>query len=109
VLLAVWIALGIAALAIAGAGVSAGRSALAAVRDLRRFRGSVSTELGDLTGRVERLSERAEHTPTRRTDLDRSLARLRASLAQLAVLRTALDEATDAPGRLIALYPRKRA
>jgi hypothetical protein len=108
-LLAVWIALGVAFLAVAGAGVSAGRAALAAVSDFRGFRGSVSTELAGLTARLELLSERAERTPTRRTDLERSLARLRASLAELAVLRSALDEATDAPGRLLALYPRKRA
>jgi hypothetical protein len=107
VLIPVWIALAIAVVAVAGAGVSAGRAALAAWRDLRRFSGAASTGLGDLGDRLERLSERAERTPGRRGDLDRSLARLRGSLAELAVLRSALDEATGAAGRLTALYPRK--
>lgn len=107
VLLAVWIALGIFVLAVAGSGVSAGRAALAAARDLRGFRGSVSTELGDLTGRLERLAERAARTPRERGDLDAAVARLEASLARLRVLRSALDETTGAAAGLRALYPRK--
>ena len=38
----------------------------------------------------------------------RLLGRFEVSLARLRVLRAALDEATDVPGRLVALYPRKR-
>jgi hypothetical protein len=106
-LLAVWIALAIAVLAVAGAGVSAGRAALSAWRDLRRFRGSVSTELGDLTSRLERRGECAARTPRRDDGLEAALTRLGVSLARVRVLRSALDEAIDAPGRLIALYPRK--
>ena len=71
VLLAVWVALGIFVLAVVGAGVSAGRAALTALREVRRFRGSASTELADLTARLERMSERAAQTPARRGDLER--------------------------------------
>ena len=106
-LLAVWIALGIFVLAVAGSGLSAGRAAFAAVRDLRAFRGSVSTELGDLTSRLERLAERAARTPRDQGDLDAALARLEVSLGRLRVLRAALDEVTDAAGGVRALYPRK--
>src|SRR5918912_4445733 len=77
VLLAVWVALAIAVLAVAGSGVSVGRAALAFRRDLRRFRKALPTDLSD---RLERLAER---TPARQGDLERSLARLQASLAQL--------------------------
>jgi outer membrane protein assembly factor BamD (BamD/ComL family) len=39
--------------------------------------------------------------------LEQSLARLRVSLAQFAVLRNAFEEATSTFDRFIALYPRK--
>ena len=107
VLLAVWIALGIAVLAVIGSGVSAARAGLSAFRDVHGFRRSVSRELAELEGRLERLDERTARTPARRADLDPSLTRLAVSLARLRVLRSALDEATGALGRLTAVYPRK--
>jgi hypothetical protein len=42
-----------------------------------------------------------------RRHVGRELDRLRSGLAQLAVLRRALDEATGTFGRLTAVYPRK--
>jgi ABC-type transporter Mla subunit MlaD len=73
----------------------------------RAFRGSTraaSDALADLSGKLERL---ADSVPTHGPQLQKSSARLETSLARFAVLRSALDEATDAVAPLRLLYPRK--
>jgi hypothetical protein len=106
-LVLVWIALAVAALATTLALVSAGRAALRTWRDLRRFSGAASAALAELTRRLERFADQAARTPGHGDELAASRRRLDTSLARLAVLRTAVDEATDAARRITVFYPRK--
>ncbi len=80
--------------------------ALQAWRSLKRLRRRLGKELD----RLGRLTETASESAARATDqakLAESTGGLRVTLARLAVLRSALDEATDAVGRLTSVYPRK--
>ena len=106
-LVLVWIALGIAVVASTAALVAAVRAGLRAWRDFRGFGRATAAALADLTQGLERFTERAGSTPAHAPQLERSRAKLSVSLARLAVLRAAVDEATDAAGRFSALYPRK--
>ncbi|TML57383.1 MAG: hypothetical protein E6G22_15750 [Actinobacteria bacterium] len=103
-LVLVWIALGVAVVAATVGLVVAGRAGLDAWRTFRGSMRAVSEALADLTEKLERL---ADSTPTHGPQLERSRARLTVSLARFAVLRSALDEATDAVAPLRLLYPRK--
>src|SRR2546423_8869827 len=103
-LVLVWIALGIAVVAVTAGLVVAGRAGLAAWRAFRGSMRAASDALADLSGRLERLADSA---PTHGPQLERSRARLDVSLARFAILRSALDEATDAVAPLRLLYPRK--
>ena len=79
---------------------------LEAWRTLKRFRRHLGRELD----RLDTLGKKTSESAARAGDQARvaaSVSRLRASLAQLAVLRTALDETTGTIGRLTAVYPRK--
>ena len=76
-------------------------------RTFKRFRRHLGKELDGLADALERTSAgraRGRPTPTR---LDEALGRLRVTLARVAVLREALDEATGVVGRFTAFYPRK--
>ena len=75
-------------------------------RTVKRFRRHLGKELAQLADAGERTAEAAARA-TDTTELDRSLSRLRITLARFTVLREALDEATGAAGRLAAVYPRK--
>jgi len=93
-------------LAVAGAAGSLVVQALRAWRAFKRLRRRLRKELGHVT----ELSDQAAAGAARAADMTRlahSLERLRAGLAQLAVLRSALDEAGGTFDRLTALYPRK--
>jgi hypothetical protein len=75
-------------------------------RTLKRFRRHLGKELDRLADTLERTSE-ATARATDRTRLDDALGRLRVTLARVAILREALDEATGVVGRLTLFYPRK--
>jgi hypothetical protein len=107
VLVLVWIALALAVVAPAVALVSAARAGLRTWCDFRRLSRAAGAALSDLADRLERFAETAARTPKQGDDLQASLERLRLSRARLAVLRTAVDEATDAAGRVTVFYPRK--
>jgi uncharacterized membrane protein YcjF (UPF0283 family) len=75
-------------------------------RAYKRLRRRAARELA----RVADAADATAETVARAADQQRlgvSLARLRVALAQFAVLRRAFDEATDALGRIAAVYPRK--
>ena len=97
-----------------GAGVLAALGAIAflvvrvleAWRSLKRLRRHLGRALERLEDAGKRTSESAARAGEQE-ELAASVARLRLSLARLAVLRGALDEATDTVGRFTAVYPRK--
>ncbi len=102
----IYVALIVGSLAVAGAAVYLVVRALQAWRDLKRLRRHLLGELDRLASKSKRASKKAERV-TDQPRLTQSLERLRVGLARLAVLRSALDEAT-APVRLLAsVYPRK--
>jgi hypothetical protein len=100
----VWIALGIGVVAATAGLVVAARAGLHAWRTFRSAASAASNALADLTQKLERLADSA---PTHGRQLERSSGRLKVSLARFAVLRSALDEATDVVAPLRLLYPRK--
>ena len=88
---AIWGALIVGGLAVTGSLVLLAVRALQAWRDVRRVRRHLFRALDDLTAAGERAAEAAaEATDT--TELSRSLRRLQRALAQLAILREAIDE-----------------
>jgi Flp pilus assembly protein TadB len=103
---AVYGALIAAALAVVAAAVFVLVRSLQAWRDFKRFRRQLGRELDHLAEAGERTAEAAERA-TDSGELAGSVGRLRRSLGRLAVLRSALDEATGAVTRFTALYPRK--
>jgi len=106
-LVVLWIALAIAVVAPTWGLVRAVRAGLRAWRDFRELSRSAAAALAELTRRLEHFAERTGAAPAHARELEQHGARLRLSLARLAVLRAAVDEATDVPRRLTALYPRK--
>jgi ubiquinone biosynthesis protein UbiJ len=102
---AIWGALIVGALAGFGAIALLSRRILEAWRafkDARRHSADVLGELGAKGEETVELAASAGDT----AELQESVARLRVSLAQLAVLRRALDEAEAVVGRVTALVPR---
>ena len=79
---------------------------LQAWRDFKRFRRQLGRELERLADAGDRTAKAAERAADS-TELTASAGRLRGSLGRLAVLRSALDEATGTVTRFTALYPRK--
>jgi 3-deoxy-D-manno-octulosonic-acid transferase len=94
----------------AGAGIAAlGRLAVRARRAWRRFqdtRRDVVRRLDDLAAQAEATMEKVAAAGDT-AELQERLGRLRVSLARLAVLREALDEAQATFGRVTAVVPRK--
>jgi Flp pilus assembly protein TadB len=79
---------------------------LQAWRDFKRFRRNLGRSLDQLAEAGERTAEAAAAAGDT-TRLQESLAQLRTTLADFAVLRQAIAEATDTFGRFTAVYPRK--
>ena len=103
---AIWAVLGVAVLAGIGALVLLAAQALGAWRALKQTRGAIVGGLGEFAAKSEAVADKlaaAGDTP----ELQESLARLRLSLARLAVLRAAIDEAQETFGRVTVLVPRK--
>ena len=99
---AIYGALTTSALAVTGALVLLAVRLLQGWRDVKRIRRHVFRDLDRLFARVETFAEKAT-AATDTSRLEAALARLRQSLARLAVLRDAFDEATA----FTALIPRK--
>jgi uncharacterized membrane protein YcjF (UPF0283 family) len=74
-----------------------------AFKRLRRHLGRELERLADLGERTAESTARALDT----SELDASVARVRAALARVTLLREAIDEATGTFGRFAAVYPRK--
>jgi hypothetical protein len=87
------------ALAVLGALVHLGAQVLLAWRAFKRARRHAASELSRLTALLEAAAEKAARAG-QTEELEASLARLRRSLARVAVLREAIDEATALVPRL---------
>ena len=85
----------------------AGRSREHCNRAGRNARRDVIGRLDDLQANGEAVAEKLASVEDQSEELEQSLGRLRVSLARLAVLRAALDDAQIAFGRVIAVVPRK--
>ena len=99
---AIYGALLASALAVTGALVLLAVRLLQGWRDVKRLRRHVFRDLDRLFARVETFAEKAT-AASDTSRLETAFARLRHSLAQLAILRDAFDEATA----FTALIPRK--
>jgi hypothetical protein len=75
-------------------------------RTLKRVRRHTAKELERLAALAEQAAEKVG-AANDTAELIESLGRLRVTLKRFAILRAALDEATDAVTRVTAVYPRK--
>ena len=98
----IYAALALAVLATTGGLALLAVRVLQAWRNLKRLRRHVAKELDRLADLAEQTADKVESVSDT-GELDRSIASLRSSLAQAAVLREAWDEATS----FTALIPRK--
>jgi HAMP domain-containing protein len=101
----IYAALGGSVLAVSAAAIVLAVRVLEAWRSLKRLRRRLAKELDH----VNELSARAADGAARAGEQERlgeSLGRLRSSLAQLAILRKAFDDATGPLRRVVALYLR---
>jgi uncharacterized protein YlxW (UPF0749 family) len=74
-------------------------------RDARDTPPEVLRRLDEFSHKAEAVAEKIAATSNSTAELEGSVERLRVSLAQLAVLRAALDEATGTVGRVTAYLP----
>ncbi len=103
---AIWGALILATLAEAAALALLALRAREAWRHVKDIRRGVVHRLGELGAKGEATAAKVAATGDA-PELQESLGRLHVSLAQLAVLRAALDEAQVTFGRVTAVVPRK--
>ena len=80
------------------------RQAWRAARDTPQ---DVLRRLDEFSSKAEAAAEKIAAASNATVELEGSIERLRISLAQLAVLRAALDEATGTVGRVAAYLPHK--
>jgi uncharacterized phage infection (PIP) family protein YhgE len=104
---AIWGALIVAFLVAITAAALLVKRTLAAWRDFNDTRRDVVRRLDLLTASAEETADKASAVGDETAELQESLGRLRVSLAKLAVLRAALDEAEITFGRVAAVVPRK--
>ena len=74
-------------------------------RNARDTAPDVLRRLDEFSHKAEEAAEKIAATSDSTAELEGSVERLRISLAQLAVLRAALDEATGTVGRVTAYLP----
>jgi septal ring factor EnvC (AmiA/AmiB activator) len=104
---AIWAALIVAVLAGTAALALLLTRVLRAWRDVNDTRRDVLNRLDDFSRKAAAVSEKLAAANETTTELQGSLERLRVSLAQLAVLRAALDEVDGTVARVAAYLPRK--
>ena len=104
---AIWGALIVVVAACAAASVLLVRRTRTAWSDVQDARRDVIGRLDDLQANGEAVAEKLAAVEDQSEELEQSLGRLRVSLARLAVLRSALDDAQIAFGRVVAVVPRK--
>ena len=76
-------------------------------RDARDMVPDLLQRLDEFSHKAEAAAEKIAATGDTTAELEGSVERLQVSLAQLAALRAALDEATGTVGRVTAYLPRR--
>jgi hypothetical protein len=99
-------ALGVALVAIGASATFAVLRGLDAFRALKRLGGAVAESTARIEASTARIEGHLALAAESGSRLEASLARLGRSRAQLNVLRSALDDARDAVGRVSAILPR---
>ncbi len=103
---AIWVAVIGGGIAVVAALALLGTRVLEAWRAFKGARRELVRQLGELEAKGGETAEKAAAAGGT-VELQESVARLRVSLARLAVLREALGEAEDLVGRVTAVMPRK--
>jgi len=83
------------------------RHSLNAWRAVRDVGGEIVDGLDDFTAKAEEVADKIAAADDGTAEVQESLGRLRLSLARLAVLREAIDEADHLFGGVAAAVPRK--
>ena len=104
---AVWIALAFLLVALIGAPVVAGLRALKTWRALRSFGGAITSALDDVMRKGTAAEEHATALTANAERLTKAMEHLQESLAQLALLRAAADEARATVARFRGAVPTK--
>jgi hypothetical protein len=103
----VWLALLVVVLAsVAGIALLVTR-ALSLWRTFKAFGRAVDETLRGVESALGRFTDKSATLGSDLPRLEAHVARLRADLARLTVLRSAVQDARDAFGRILAVYPRK--
>ena len=103
---AVWATLALAVILTGAALGYLGLRALELWRGLRAVKRETVAALAALEDSANTAADKAAKAGSS-PELERSVTRLRRSVRRLNVLRSALEDATDAVGRVTAVYPRK--
>jgi hypothetical protein len=107
VLTLVWIAIAAAFSVVVGGLVVVVIRGLHTWRTLRRLLRAVSRHLGELETKAAATEQKAVTVTAKGSRLAQALAHLDQSLAELAVLRAAFEEARGGAGRFRGAVPRK--
>jgi predicted nuclease with TOPRIM domain len=83
------------------------RRSLKAWRAFKDIGGQILRRLDEFTAKAEEVADKIAAADSGAVETQESLARLRVSLARLAVLRDAIDEVDRLFGRVAAELPRK--
>ena len=83
------------------------RRSLTAWRAFKDIGGQILRRLDEFTAKAEEVADKIAAADSGTAEAQESLARLRVSLARLAVLRDAIDEVDRLFGRVAAELPRK--
>src|SRR5262245_13196073 len=104
---AIWAALILVAVAGTASLTLLVQRSLNAWRAFRDVGGETLRRLDDFTAKAEEVADKIAAADDGTVEVQESLGRLRASLARLAVLREAIDEADHLFGGVAAAVPRK--
>ncbi len=106
-MLLVWASLAVAILLSAYGAVVVFRHGRALWRDLTRTAQALGAALDDVSRKAELAAAKADSLEAVGARVEPETAKLRTSLARLAVLRAAVGDVQHAVGRVTAVYPRK--
>jgi hypothetical protein len=105
--LSIWVALAVLVLAPTCGAVFVFLRVRALLRSFKSLGSALDGATRDLTAGLDRMTRNSERLAGASPRLEQPLDRLRVSLAQLSVLKAAIDDARDSLKRLTAVFPAK--